>query len=78
MRSTLLPTATRHHCGARVRWVHTHSGGPLLIDAEPQHDGTVMLVLGDDGWTAEARRAYRALALRARGLELFKIHDCRP
>jgi hypothetical protein len=72
----LLPTAIRHSCGERVRWCHDASGGWVLVDAEPHPAGRVMLVLTPDGWVAETRRPYRAIALRTQGLELYHHHHC--
>lgn len=72
----LLPTPIRHSCGRRVRWLHNPSGSWVLIDAEPQPTGRVMLVLTPDGWIAETRRGYRAIALQQQGLELYRHHRC--
>lgn len=72
----LLPTATRHRCGQRVRWCHSPSGKPVCIDAEPAANGRVLLVLIDGRWVAETRRSYRAIALRNQGAELYRHHRC--
>jgi hypothetical protein len=74
---TLLPTATRcTRCGARIRWCFTPSGGRTPISAEPDPKGTLLLVLMDEHWVAEARRPYRAIALRSDGHELYARHHC--
>lgn len=71
-----LPGPVRHGCGRSVRWVHSPTGRAVLIDAEPQADGDLVLVLEERGWTAERRRGYRALGLRAQGAELYRHHRC--
>lgn len=73
----LLPTATRcPRCDRRVRWVDTPAGSRCCVDADPHPQGDVVLVDADGHWVAERRRGYRAIALRDRGLELHRHHDC--
>lgn len=73
----LLPTATGcASCGARIRWCYSPLGGRVPIDAEPQADGRLVLVLTDGRWVAETRRPNRAIALRSDGAELYRHHHC--
>jgi hypothetical protein len=70
-----LPAIARcRTCGAEIRWVSTHAGRRMPIDAWPSKAGNVQLIADDGSVVAEVLRAGRAVEARARGLELFVAH----